>query len=93
MKPGISLAMFSKVSDISFSVAMNAPSELIERRQALRSAEPALLRPGELLEDRADLGYDTLYQTLQGIIGKSYQTPGLAGVFSTFTVNVSVPDM
>ena len=25
---------------------------------------------------------------MQGIIGKSYQTPGLAGVFSTFTVNV-----
>jgi hydrophobe/amphiphile efflux-1 (HAE1) family protein len=40
------------------------------------------------LEDRADLGYDTLYQNLQGIIGKSYQTPGLASVFSTFTVNV-----
>jgi len=40
------------------------------------------------VEDRADLGYDALYQTLQGIIGKSYQTPGLAGVFSTFTVNV-----
>jgi hypothetical protein len=44
------------------------------------------------VEDRADLGYDTLYQTLQGIIGKSYQTPGLAGVFSTFTVNVPQVD-
>ena len=40
------------------------------------------------IEDRADLGYDALYQNIQGIIGKSYQTPGLAGVFSTFTVNV-----
>jgi multidrug efflux pump len=40
------------------------------------------------IEDRADLGYDALYQSVQGIIGKSYQTPGLAGVFSTFTVNV-----
>ncbi len=40
------------------------------------------------VEDRADLGYDALYQNLQGIIGKSYQTPGLASVFSTFTVNV-----
>src|SRR5437870_5524099 len=40
------------------------------------------------VEDRADLGYDALYQTVQGIIGKSYQTPGLAGTFSTFTVNV-----
>ncbi len=40
------------------------------------------------VEDRADLGYDALYQNVQQIIGKSYQTPGLAGVFSTFTVNV-----
>ena len=40
------------------------------------------------VEDRADLGYDALYQNIQSIIGKSYQTPGLAGTFSTFTVNV-----
>src|SRR5437870_11205520 len=40
------------------------------------------------VEDRADLGYDALYENLQTIIGKSYQTPGLASVFSTFTVNV-----
>jgi multidrug efflux pump len=40
------------------------------------------------LEDRADLGYDALFQALQTMIGKGHQTPGLAGVFSTFTVNV-----
>jgi hydrophobe/amphiphile efflux-1 (HAE1) family protein/NodT family efflux transporter outer membrane factor (OMF) lipoprotein len=40
------------------------------------------------VEDRADLGYDALFQTLQTMIGRSYQTPGLGGVFSTFTVNV-----
>jgi multidrug efflux pump len=40
------------------------------------------------VEDRADLGYDALYQNVQGLIGKGYQTPGLAGLFSTFTVNV-----
>jgi multidrug efflux pump len=40
------------------------------------------------VEDRADLGFDALYQNLQGIVGKSYQTPGLDSVFSTFTVNV-----
>src|SRR5437016_1470907 len=40
------------------------------------------------VEDRADLGYDALYQNVQTIVGKSYQTPGLAGNFSTFTVNV-----
>ncbi len=40
------------------------------------------------VEDRADLGYDALYQNLQTIMGKSSQTAGLGGVFSTFTVNV-----
>ena len=40
------------------------------------------------VEDRAELGYDALCQAVQGVIGKSYQTPGLGGVFSTFTVNV-----
>jgi multidrug efflux pump len=40
------------------------------------------------VEDRADLGFDALYQNLQGVVGKSYQTPGLSSVFSTFTVNV-----
>jgi multidrug efflux pump len=40
------------------------------------------------VEDRGDLGYDTLFQAVQTMIGKGYQTPGLAGVFSTFTVNV-----
>jgi len=40
------------------------------------------------VEDRADLGYDALYQMVQTIVGKSYQTAGLGGVFSTFTVNV-----
>jgi hydrophobe/amphiphile efflux-1 (HAE1) family protein/NodT family efflux transporter outer membrane factor (OMF) lipoprotein len=40
------------------------------------------------VEDRNDLGYDALYQNLQNIVGKSYSTPGLAGTFSGFTVNV-----
>ncbi|MDB6038259.1 MAG: transporter, hydrophobe/amphiphile efflux family [Verrucomicrobiales bacterium] len=40
------------------------------------------------IEDRADLGYDALFQNVQEIMGKAAQTPGLAGVFSTFTVNV-----
>ncbi len=40
------------------------------------------------VEDRADLGYDVLFQNLQAVSGASYQTKELAGVFSTFTVNV-----
>jgi hydrophobe/amphiphile efflux-1 (HAE1) family protein len=40
------------------------------------------------LEDKADLGYDALYKNSQAIMSKSFQTPGLDSVFSTFTVNV-----
>ena len=40
------------------------------------------------VEDRAGLGYDALYQNTMGLVGQGYQTPGLAGLFSTFTVNV-----
>jgi multidrug efflux pump len=40
------------------------------------------------VEDRGDLGYDQLYQNINNIVGKSYQTPGLDSVFSTFTVTV-----
>jgi len=40
------------------------------------------------VEDRADLGYDALFQSLGGLMGKGAQTPSLAGVFSMFTVNV-----
>jgi multidrug efflux pump len=39
------------------------------------------------LEDRAGLGYDELYNSTQALIAKANQTPGLAGVFSGFTVN------
>jgi multidrug efflux pump len=39
------------------------------------------------VEDRAGMGYDALYQTVQGMIGAGYQTPTLGGLFSTYTVN------
>ena len=41
------------------------------------------------VEDRADLGYDALYQNdADADRRRARQTPGLAGVFSSFTVNV-----
>ena len=40
------------------------------------------------VEDRAGLGYDALFRAVQTTTGKAYQTPGLDGVFSTFTINV-----
>ena len=39
------------------------------------------------VEDRADLGLDALYGATQGLIGKAYETPGLTGLFSSFTIN------
>ncbi len=39
------------------------------------------------VEDRADNGLDALYGATQALIGKGYQTPGLTGLFSSFTIN------
>ncbi|MDB6093097.1 MAG: transporter, hydrophobe/amphiphile efflux family [Verrucomicrobia bacterium] len=39
------------------------------------------------IEDRAGLGYDELYRATQELIAKANQTPGLAGIFSSFTIN------
>lgn len=40
------------------------------------------------LEDHAGLGQDALYQASQTIMGRAYQTPQLAGVFSSYQINV-----
>src|SRR5690606_25171993 len=40
------------------------------------------------LEDRAGLGYATLNQATQAFLAKAYQTPELAGMFSSFQINV-----
>ncbi|HTI70902.1 MAG TPA: efflux RND transporter permease subunit [Candidatus Limnocylindria bacterium] len=39
------------------------------------------------IEDRADLGYEELYNATWGLIAKANQTPGLYGLFSGFQVN------
>ncbi|MBX3737792.1 MAG: multidrug efflux RND transporter permease subunit [Candidatus Didemnitutus sp.] len=39
------------------------------------------------VEDRGDSGLDALYGATQGLIGKGWQTPGLTGLFSSFTIN------
>jgi multidrug efflux pump len=40
------------------------------------------------LEDRASLGYEALDQATKAFMAKAYQTPELAGMFSTYQVNV-----
>jgi NodT family efflux transporter outer membrane factor (OMF) lipoprotein len=74
--------------------ALNQKLSAIQDAFVLAVPPPAVMGLGTIggfklyVEDRADLGYDALYQNLQNVIGKSYQTPGLAGTFSGFTVNV-----
>jgi multidrug efflux pump len=40
------------------------------------------------VEDRAGLGDSALYAATQALLGRAYQTPSLAGEFSSFPVNV-----
>ncbi len=40
------------------------------------------------IEDRGELGDEALYQVIQAIQGQAWQTPGLAGVFSGYQINV-----
>ena len=45
------------------------------------------------VEDRAGLGYDELYRAMQELITKANQTPGLAGLFTSFTINTPQLDV
>ncbi len=45
------------------------------------------------IQDKGSLGYETLYAATQELVAKAYQTPGLAGVFSSFQLNVPQLDV
>jgi len=83
-----------KRSGPAISAALNQQFSAIQDAFILTVPPPPVNGLGTIggfklfVEDRADLGYDALFQNIQGIVGKSYQTPGLDSVFSTFTVNV-----
>jgi hydrophobe/amphiphile efflux-1 (HAE1) family protein/NodT family efflux transporter outer membrane factor (OMF) lipoprotein len=84
------------LSGPAIAAALNKKFSAIQDAYVLTVMPPAVMGLGTIggfklyVEDRAGLGYDALYQNVQNIIGKSYQNPnlGLAGVFSTFNVNV-----
>lgn len=40
------------------------------------------------IEDRADQGYKALADAVEAVTGKAYQDPALAGVFSSYNINV-----
>ncbi|MDY7564845.1 efflux RND transporter permease subunit [Pseudomonas sp. RTC3] len=44
------------------------------------------------IEDRGNLGYEELYKETQNIINKSHSVPELAGLFTSYTVNVPQVD-
>ena len=44
------------------------------------------------VEDRAGLGYDELYKEVQNVIAKSHDVPELAGLFTSYQVNVPQVD-
>lgn len=45
------------------------------------------------VEDRADVGLDALYNGTQALIGAAQKTPGVSGMFSSFTVNTPQLDV
>jgi multidrug efflux pump len=40
------------------------------------------------VQDRADVGYEALYGAAQEVVGKAWQTPGLARTFTSYRINV-----
>jgi len=83
-----------ELSGPAIAAALNREFGSIQEAFVLTVPPPAVNGLGTFggfklyVEDRAGLGYDALFQTMQAMIGQSHQTPGLAGLFSTFTVNV-----
>jgi hydrophobe/amphiphile efflux-1 (HAE1) family protein/NodT family efflux transporter outer membrane factor (OMF) lipoprotein len=82
----------AKLSGPAIAMALNQKFSSIQEALVLTVMPPAVMGLGTIggfkmyVEDRADLGFDALYQNTQAVIGKGYQTNVLAGMFSTFTV-------
>ncbi len=82
------------LSGPAIAAELNKQFASIQDAFVLTVPPPPIMGLGELggfklyVEDRADLGFDSLYQTIQSITGQAYQNKSLDSVFSTFTVNV-----
>lgn len=88
-----------ELSGPAIAAALNQQYGAIQDAFILAVPPPPVMGLGQIggfklyVEDRADLGYDGLYQTAQGLMGKAWQTKGLDSVFSTFTINVPQLDV
>jgi hydrophobe/amphiphile efflux-1 (HAE1) family protein/NodT family efflux transporter outer membrane factor (OMF) lipoprotein len=84
----------ASLSGPAIANALNGQFSGIQDAFVLTVMPPAVMGLGTFggfklyVEDRSGAGYDSLYQTLQSMIGAGYQNPALGGLFSTFTVNV-----
>ncbi|CAN5397831.1 efflux RND transporter permease subunit [soil metagenome] len=86
-----------KTPDLSgpaIAQALNGKLSVIKEAFVLTVPPPPVMGLGTIggfktyIEDRADLGYDALFQNISKIVGEGQKTPGIGGMFSMFTVNV-----
>jgi NodT family efflux transporter outer membrane factor (OMF) lipoprotein len=83
-----------ELSGFALAGDLNAKFSSIEDAIVAIFPPPAVSGLGQIggfklyVEDRGDRGYDALYDTTWQLIGKAAQAKELAGLFSTFQVNV-----
>jgi NodT family efflux transporter outer membrane factor (OMF) lipoprotein len=83
----------ASLSGPAIAGALNQKFSGIQDAFVLTVMPPAVMGLGTFggfklyIEDRAGLGYDAMYQSIQSVTAAGYQTPALGGLFSTYTVN------
>src|SRR5262249_12497807 len=83
-----------ELSGPAIAAALNEKFAAIQDAFILTVPPPPVMGLGTIggfklfVEDRADLGYGELFKTTTALVDQGYKTPGLGGLFSTFTVNV-----
>jgi hydrophobe/amphiphile efflux-1 (HAE1) family protein len=89
----------SALSGRALAAKLNAQFGSIQDAFVVVFTPPPVLGLGTLggfklaVEDRADLGPEALYAAVQDAIAKAHKEPALAGVFSTYQVNVPQLDV
>ncbi len=84
----------AELSGFAIAQKLNGALSSIKEAQIVTFPPPPVNGLGTLggfklqLEDRADLGYDELYNATQAVMNKARQAPELTGVFSNYEVNV-----
>ena len=99
----VTLRPFEERRDASLSAGAIAAA-LNQKYAAIQDAYIAVFPPPPVMglgtiggfriqiEDRGDLGFDELYKQSQGLMAASQKVPALAGLFSSFQVNVPQVD-